>query len=143
MDKSNAYKLAIVLILTLMIQACSPETPIPYSTPKPKNISDEVKDEYFALINPLLDQWEAVIPLMSDRNSGRLNRIIELQEIRNEFEKLEIDPYFYELHSQMILHMDCQIAAYIALVNPGDYSSGILLEEPEGIFKRCSFPNAE
>ena len=50
MDKSNAYKLAIVLILTLMIQACSPETPIPYSTPKPKNISDEVKDEYFALI---------------------------------------------------------------------------------------------
>ena len=143
MGKSSAYKLVIVLILVLMIQACSTETPTPSPTPKPKKISDERRDEYFALIGPLLDEWEALIPLMSDRGSGWLNRIAELQEIRNEFANLEIDPYFYELHAQMILHMDCQIAAYVALVNPGEYSAGILLEEPEMIFKRCSFPTVE
>ena len=152
MKISNTYKLVIILILALMIQACSPETATstPFPTPKPKNVSDEVRDNYFALINPLLDEWEAVIPLMSDRGRGWLNRIIELQEIRNEFVKLEIDPYFEELHTQMILHMDCQIAAYVALANPKDYSSiefqgkpFELLEESEVIFERCSFPAVE
>ena len=149
MDKSNAHKLVFILILALMIQACSPETPTP-STTKPETISDEARNEYFALINPLLDEWEAVIPLMSDRGSGWLDRIIKLEEIRNKFSKLEIDPYFYELHSQMILHMDCQIAAYVALMSSRDYSSiefqgkpFELLEKPETIFERCSFPAAE
>ncbi len=116
---------------------------MPYSTPKPKNISDEEKVEYFALIDPLLDEWEALIPLMSDRGSGWLKRIVELEEIRKEFSELEIDPYFDDIHTRMILHMDCQIAAYIALINSRDYSSGILLEEAEILFERCSFPTAK
>ncbi|MBT3314476.1 MAG: hypothetical protein HN390_07660 [Anaerolineae bacterium] len=149
MNESNAHKLVFILILAFMIQACSPDVPTP-STSKPKNISDEAKSEYFALINPLLDEWEAVIPLMSDRGNGWLDRIIKLQEIRNEYSQLEIDPYFNELHTQMILHMDCQIAAYVALISSRDYSSiefqgepFELLEEPEVIFERCSFPGAE
>ena len=152
MDKSNAHKLVIILILVLMIQACSPgtATSTPFPTPKPKNVSDEVRDNYFVLINPLLDEWEAVIPLMSDRGNGWLDRIIKLEEIRNKFSKLEIDPYFDEPHSQMVLHMDCQIAAYVALMSSRDYSSiefqgkpFELLEKPETIFERCSFPAAE
>jgi len=170
MNKSNAYKLVIILTLFLAIQACSAETPAPlpahtalptlmptetatptpYPTPRPKSVSDEVRDTYIASINPLLDEWEAVNQLMSDRGSGWLDRIIKLQEIRNEYSQLAIDPYFDELHAQMILHMDCQIAAYVALLSSKVPTSNEfqgepfkLLEEPELIFERCSFPDAE
>jgi len=145
MNKSNFYRLIIFLTLVLAIQGCSPEmaAPTPYPTPKPKSVSDEVRDEYFASTVPLLDEWEAVIPLMFDRGRGWQDRIIKLQEIRKGYSQLEVDPYFDELHAQMILHMDCQIAAYVALVNLRDFSSGGLLEGPEVIFERCSFPGAE
>jgi len=170
MNKSNFYRLIIILALVLVIQACSPgtptpmpthtalptlmptetATPTPYPTPRPKSVSDEVRDTYIASIDPLLDEWEAVNQLMSDKGRGSYDRVIKLQEIRNGFAQLEIDPYFDELHAQMLLHMDCQIAAYVALMSSRDYSSiefqgepFELLEEPEVIFERCSFPDTE
>ncbi|OQY32732.1 MAG: hypothetical protein B6243_07145 [Anaerolineaceae bacterium 4572_5.2] len=152
MNKSNLYRLIIILTLVFAIQACLPETATPtlYPTPRLKSVSDEVRDDYLASIDPLLDEWEAVNQLMSDRGRGAYDRVVKLQEIRNEFAQLEIDPYFDELHTQMILHMDCQIAAYVALMSSRDYSSiefrgepFELLEEPEVIFERCSLSGAE
>ena len=81
-----------------------------------------------------------------------LDLIIRMQEIRNDVVGLEVDPEMEDSHSQLILHMDCQIAAYAALIDPRnwDYLSiepivepVELLEEHEVIFERCSFPVVE
>lgn len=146
MNKSNSSRLIIILTLFLMIQGCSLETttPIPFSTPIPKELRDQIRDAYVASTEPLLKEWDEVNQLATDR--GRydwLDLIIKMQEIRNGFAQLEVDPTVEDTHSQMILHMDCQIAAYVALVSPRDYSSIELLEEPDVIFGRCSFPVAE
>lgn len=163
MDKSNSYILIIGLTLFLMVQSCSPEaptptpthtalpiptstettTPIPFSTPMSKEVREQIRDAYLASIDPFIKEWEEVNQLATDRGRGWIDHIIRLQEIRNGFAQLEVDPAFEDIHSQMILHMDCQIAAYVALVSPRDYLSSGLLEEPEVIFERCSFPVAE
>jgi hypothetical protein len=146
MNESNSYRLIIILTLFLIIQGCSLETPTPisFSTPMPKELHDQIRDAYVASIDPLLKEWDEVNQLATDR--GRydwLNLIIKMQEIRNGFAQLEVDPTVEDIHSQMILHMDCQIAAYVAFVSPRDYSTIELLEEPDVIFGRCSFPVAE
>ncbi len=66
---------------------------------------------------PLLSEWRAVNLLAAD-NRGRdwLDQIGQLQALRMSFSQLTVDPSLAELHNQMILHMDCQIAAYMALV---------------------------
>lgn len=163
MDKSNSYILIIGLTLFLMAQGCSPDaptptpthtalsipmstettTPMPISTPMSKEEREQIRDVYLAAIDPFLDEWEEVNQLATDRGRGWIGHIIRLQEIRNGFAQLEIDPVSEYLHSQMILHMDCQIAAYVALISPRDYSSVELLDEPEVIFERCSFPVTE
>ena len=66
--------------------------------------------------------------------------------------QLEVDPTKEEIHSELILHMDCQIAAYAALIDPRNWDflsieprvePVELLEEHEVIFDRCSFPIVE
>ena len=160
MNKSNFTRMITILTFFLIIQGCSQgtqaptltstSTPTPYPTLRPKSVSDEVRNAYVEAVGPILEDWEEVNLLMADRGRGGLDRIIRLEEIRIEFAEVEIDPYFDELHVQMLLHMDCQIAAYVALTSSRDHSpidykgeAFELLEEPELIFDRCSFPVGE
>lgn len=168
MNKSNFTRMITILTFFLIIQGCSQGTPAltssptpsptsaptltptPYPTLRPKSVSDEVRNAYFEPVGPILKEWEEANLLMADRGSGGLGPIIRLEEIRIEFAELERDPYFDEVHAQMVLHMDCQIAAYVALMIPRDQipvdymgEAFEFLEEVEVIFGRCSFPDAD
>ena len=173
MNKIYSYRLIIILTLFLLIQGCSPEkptptplhptlpipmstetpTPIPFSTPLPVELRQQIIQEYNALIYPFVTEWLEVNRLATEwGRADMLDLIIRMQEIRNEIVQLEVDPTLEETHSQLILHMDCQIAAHAALIDPSnwDYLSieprvepVELLEEHEVIFGRCSFPVAE
>ncbi len=153
MNKSKSCRLIIILVLFLLIQGCSLETPtpIPFSTPLPEELRRQILIEYNALIGPFVTEWLEVSRLATEwGRTDMLDLIIRMQEIRNEVVGLEVYPTLEEGHSQLILHMDCQIAAHAVFIDPGYYSIGgqiaklvELLEEHEVIFERCSFPVVE
>ena len=172
-NNTNSYRLIIILTLFLVIQGCSSETPtpalihpslpipmstetptpIPFSTPLPIELRQQINFEYNALIGPFVTEWLELNQLATDWGRTDMHDlIIRMQEIRNEIVQLEVDPSLEKIHSQLILHMDCQIAAHAAFYDyePGDYLSielivepVELLEEHEVIFERCSFPVVE
>jgi len=172
-NKTNSFGMIIILTLYLLIQGCSPETPtpnpihptlpipmstetptpIPFSTPLPEELIRQILREYNALIVPFFTEWLEVNRLATEwGRTDMLDLIIRMQEIRNDVVGLEVDPEMEHNHSQLILHMDCQIAAHAAFIDPRkwDYisiepivESVELLEEHEVIFERCSFPVVE
>ena len=137
-------KITSIILVLLLIYGCAPSNtpPIPTSTylptPLPEDLRIQIRDEYLAAIDPLLSEWEETIETAKER---RLYGAIEnLSRLRDEFARMEIDPYFANLHAQMILHMDCQIASHLALIDPQDYHKFDPEADYELLFSRCSYP---
>ena len=138
------FKITLLSLVLLLIYGCTPgdTPPIPTSTylptPMPEDLRNQIGEEYIAAIDPVLSEWYENIEIANERR--QYNVFENLSRIRNEFVNLEIDPYFDSLHAQMILHMDCQIASYFALVDPQDYDEYNPEVDYEILFSRCSYP---
>ena len=121
--------------------SAEPPTPTLIPTRMPEELREQIRDNYLAASFPLLDEWASTNLLANNRSRPDwLDQVNQLLSIRSNYAQLEVDPSLEALHNQMLLHMDCQIAAYMAFLRPEDYAFFDTETDPQGSFERCSLP---
>jgi hypothetical protein len=115
--------------------------PVPTSTLPPTAIPEHVKsqtlDEYMALVEPVLSEWNDSIEKVNDVLYQSV--IEDLPRLRNEFASIECNPNFNIVRSRRIHHMDCQIASYLALIGPEGIEAMDLGPDPASYYENCFY----
>jgi len=149
MDKI-IFKIISILLVMMLFQGCipseSPPTPtwtyIP--TPMTDELRNKIRDEYGAAIEPLLNEWDELILLMNDRSRIEwYDTLLQLKDTRDRYANLVIDPSLHDLHSRMIMHMDCQITSYLVVIDKQSYQIFDTEVDVQASLNKCVLPGSD
>ena len=143
-------KTILILLVMMIFQGCISSEPPPtptwtyIPTLMPDELREKIVDEYVSAVEPLINEWDELILLINDRSRHKWHdTLLQLKDTRDRFANLVIDPFFDDLHSKMIMHMDCQITSYLVVVDKKSYQLFDAEVDVQASLNKCVLPGSD